>query len=598
MGISVSVNRSNSDAAITRCAPLGVVFDATATTDATTSNPQHDLLFYWNFGDSSAGTFTYGRPYLDPISKNIAFGPVAAHVYETPGTYTPVLGVYNGDSWGWATLNSITVTDPDAQFLGTDNIYISDSSANVPGGATYVNSLDWDADVVPSIATGKRIWLERGKTYVNSTAAAALSSAVSGCMVSAFGSGNKPIVSSGVVGSMLRFANATMYLTICDLKWTSSSGNRIPMSTAGGGIGMAGVTLHQNDFDTVLNTCSTSGSGATTDWLIDFIMHKCVGTVCGTTYMLLRRFGILDSSLTDSTNSEHTLRIQLGQIGAVQGSTFSTAASGKTVFALRGVPFDGSGDATPFGAGQYTEKVVCSDLKIQMGADNLQAVEIAPRADSEDERQRDIIMERCHLLGATGTTTPQQMLKLRTGPTGPNSFRSNILDMTAHALERHGFFVFPPDDVHGINTSNVWILGNSYIQRPPGTAGASCRVVFLHKPATQTVTNCVVKNNLARCEDIAAVTEAIVTDQGTSNTTTPNWTDVTGTSPYTDSTPTNPELGDFTPTGSALTDGDATVKNYVDFFGRLRGDLAEMGAVALTTDVFPAFARGSLTGLG
>jgi hypothetical protein len=43
----------------------------------------HDIFWQHDFGDGGAGTWSHSGQ-----SKNIEFGPVAAHVYETPGTYT------------------------------------------------------------------------------------------------------------------------------------------------------------------------------------------------------------------------------------------------------------------------------------------------------------------------------------------------------------------------------------------------------------------------------------------------------------------------------------------------------------------------------
>src|SRR5688572_23082825 len=76
-------------------APLYVFFDATATTAAATSRPFHELEYRWEFGDAASGSWA-STPGMPNLSRNAATGPVAAHVFETPGTYTVNLTVLDG----------------------------------------------------------------------------------------------------------------------------------------------------------------------------------------------------------------------------------------------------------------------------------------------------------------------------------------------------------------------------------------------------------------------------------------------------------------------------------------------------------------------
>ena len=73
-------------------APLAVVFDATNTRDAEFEREFHSLRYEWDFGDVHAAPQTWrhsGRP------KGQAFGAVAGHVFEHPGTFTVTLLVTN-----------------------------------------------------------------------------------------------------------------------------------------------------------------------------------------------------------------------------------------------------------------------------------------------------------------------------------------------------------------------------------------------------------------------------------------------------------------------------------------------------------------------
>jgi hypothetical protein len=61
-----------------------------------------ELEYSWNFGDATSGTWgPTGK------SKNIAKGPITAHIYENPGTYT--INVTIKDSTGIIGSASVTL---------------------------------------------------------------------------------------------------------------------------------------------------------------------------------------------------------------------------------------------------------------------------------------------------------------------------------------------------------------------------------------------------------------------------------------------------------------------------------------------------------
>src|SRR6185295_12922369 len=92
-------------------APLAVFFDATGTTSTGTTKPFHELGYQWNFGDAATTWATTGAP------KNSATGPIAAHVFESPGTYTVTLTVTDGVNNATASA-TITVSNPNTVFSG------------------------------------------------------------------------------------------------------------------------------------------------------------------------------------------------------------------------------------------------------------------------------------------------------------------------------------------------------------------------------------------------------------------------------------------------------------------------------------------------
>src|SRR5512145_1297788 len=69
-------------------APLAVFFDATGTTRSSTFRPFHDVEYRWDFGDPVSGNWQPTDGSRTGRSRNSATGPVAAHVFGAPGTYT------------------------------------------------------------------------------------------------------------------------------------------------------------------------------------------------------------------------------------------------------------------------------------------------------------------------------------------------------------------------------------------------------------------------------------------------------------------------------------------------------------------------------
>ena len=103
---------------ITGVAPLAVFFDASATIATSTTRPFHDLGFSWNFGESTGpGIAAWGVGARPTGSRNVATGPMAAHVYEAPGTYTVCVSITDGTNTVDGAV-TITVTDPEVVFAG------------------------------------------------------------------------------------------------------------------------------------------------------------------------------------------------------------------------------------------------------------------------------------------------------------------------------------------------------------------------------------------------------------------------------------------------------------------------------------------------
>lgn len=146
-------------------APMAVHFWADVPASSPENMPFHDYEYSWNFGDSTSETWgTSGK------AKNTDKGPVAAHVYETPGTYTATLSVRNATGVVDTQTFTITVQDPNTVFAGTKTTCISTTAdfTGCPAGAAQVTSSDLSS-LAGYTDAGERVLLRRGSTWTVSS---------------------------------------------------------------------------------------------------------------------------------------------------------------------------------------------------------------------------------------------------------------------------------------------------------------------------------------------------------------------------------------------------------------------------------------------
>ena len=104
---------------------LGVFFNSGFSENTTSDNPFHDLEYSWYFGDTGNDYWAIEKDSVSRRSKNTDKGPVAAHVYENPGTYTVTLIVRDETGIISNEQLSIIVDDPDTVYSGTDTMSLN-----------------------------------------------------------------------------------------------------------------------------------------------------------------------------------------------------------------------------------------------------------------------------------------------------------------------------------------------------------------------------------------------------------------------------------------------------------------------------------------
>ena len=160
-------------------APLAVLFDASGTTLGT-GNAFHQLSYEFNFSDDRGQSWAVsGQP------KNIQRGgPIAAHVFDLPGTYTVRVRAQSATGYSDSTV-TVTVQNPDSAYSGANTVCVSTSSnfAGCPSGAAMQATL-------PSSYAGKRVLLRGGESFGTVT----IRNTDDNVIVGTFGGGAKPRV--------------------------------------------------------------------------------------------------------------------------------------------------------------------------------------------------------------------------------------------------------------------------------------------------------------------------------------------------------------------------------------------------------------------
>jgi len=511
-------------------APLSVFFDASATTDtAVTTHPFHDLEYSWSFGDATSGVWTSGtRPGVS--SKNSATGPVSSHVFETAGTYTVNLTVFDGVSSS-NTSTVITVQDPNTVFSGTNTICIAQLTMPVaggtdgcPSGALTIVEPSFSTAVNTYALTGKRVLFKKGDTFSVLTTRGLIDKTGPGILGS-YGTGTtKPKVQmTGNLEFLYLSSTSTPNIKdwrIMDLEFDGLSKSSSFGVVADGGINQvlilnmnihevlagvifadttvdalyrAGFTGHQM-FDEIAVVGSTITPINVNDgWRI--YMSSNHGTVQGNT---------LGNMINNSSMGSHVVRVPYMEKGVISNNTIarpgqnqlgikihsqawceSTSPAGTCVSYDNTTPppsYNYLNNTHPNGIytslSGYTEKIIISDNKI-IGADNPYSMSVGSQNLNSDERLRDIIVERNWYVSG-GSTQLDFLFNVAN-----ISVRNNIADMTQGSYKTFAS-VFNPGTAPP--STNVKIVNNTIF----AGSGAEFYGVNIDPNAT----NVTVANNL------------------------------------------------------------------------------------------------------
>jgi PKD repeat protein len=557
-------------------APLSVFFDASATTDAgVTAKPFHDLEYSWSFGDATAGTWVNGAH--SGTSKNSATGPVAAHIFETPGTYTVSVTAFDGTSSA-TTNTTITVQNPDTVFPGSNTVCVSTSGDFVgcPAGAVHAANTSILATAVGNISsTSKRLLFRSGEQWTAGDNATV--SQTGPGYIGSYGSGATPKIQATGNNSAMLVINAADWRVV-DLEFDGQ--NHIVDAVMNGG--KEQVTLLR------LNTRNVNSAFATSDFTLSdqfSIQDSSLTTVDSGVptgggigvWIFSHHFSFQGNSMDCGGGGEHVLRFPKLVKAVVSNNTLSGPAPTKQYIKLH--------QANPYATaavwdGTYTEQVVIADNLFSAAAvPTAWALTIGPQNSAYDEHLRNIIVERNWFKPNLGLT-----VAIIVSATDV-SVRNNVADMTtgavpsdysSHALALVGARGIEPPP------TGVWIYNNSVYNAD----AAEFSMIMINNGVGADIK---VRNNLAYAPNstqngAAYGVPTVLTDlQGAPNVSASNNSSdfqVINTSPLFTATP--PAIAtDWKPTaGSYAINSGTAVPVWSDFYrtSRPQNGVIDMGA--------------------
>lgn len=576
-------------------APLMVFFDATGSSDSGfTGRPFHDLEYRWNFGDA-ATTWNRGAR-AGSSSRNAATGPVAAHLYETPGTYTATLSVFNGS--GTATRKvTITVADPANAFSGINTICFSTGKrgfSGCPANAQQVKTTDFGTAIGTYKSSGKRLLFRRGETFTSSKMPVI---DVDGPgIVGAFGplADPRPVLRNPANNNALQFSShktpRIRDWRVMDLDIEGSGSNQSNGIALVGGfdqLTLLRLSLRKQRvavmadafiLDHLNKQANTAGHRiwdqlAFVDSEISEVNHGTAFADKGYgSYLSAERLfyagNQIDNEGTAAADVAHLARFPYVAKAVIANNTL--LRPGPTEHAIK-LHAPGWGDATTShdGIGKgYTRWVVIADNKI-VGAADAWLVAIGPENGGSDERVRDVIMERNWLVAGPGMQVAVIVWA------SDVTLRNNIVDSSKGSRWQHGIVTIakrgkePPP-------GQIGVFNESYYTNQSLNAGEFIAVSIEAPEATRIVA----RNNVAYAPNAnrpVMFKNACGNCLAQSN----NSTDaqVKSNRPFAANAPATPEQ--FKAAGYAVGSGSNTAPVWMDFFlTEQKGQKRDMGAVA------------------
>lgn len=562
-------------------APLFVFCSSIGSSDATVDYPFHECYYLWevwqNGALASLGNWTYGRQFL----RARAWGPLAAFYLDAAGTYTIRMKMFNG--YAHKTVEqTITVTDPDTVYAGTDTIVITTDGdfSGKPTGATEVTTSDFET-AIGNQADGKRVLFRKGQSWTSDAKNVIVSDEL---LIGAWGSGSLPTVNHSGANTILEVGSSTVHdvtgLRVRDLI-LNGNGETFQAVIRGAShfnkacfLGLELKNFGAYGFEFPLGTLDglNAASVVAPIWnnigIFETYIHQLLGIDNGKNGILFNgtQFALAGCRVDNEADggspgsgAEHNIRANHFQEGVFSNLTLEGLGVGRSGLTLRSVPYDGSGTGgNTLGTGIVSKHYVATSSRfVGDGFSEGFLGGSGPINDQTDGRVEDGIWEKNKVTGNGSLKNGLMSQGKRI------TFRNNVENFSGcHSANgirtEYDGGVAPPGE-------DVWTYNNSFYRADLGTNQMQAIIL------ANGVVNPVAKNNLAYAP--AENDAKMVVDSGATNPTTSNNSSnaqVRTTNPFILGSPVDDngfELATGSPTNYAVGTGDANVPVYDDYNG-------------------------------
>lgn len=568
---------------------LAVYFDASATASAFATNAEHECKFEWNFGDESGEFWLFGGSLLQ--SRNVAYGPQAAHVFKTPGTHPVQLKATDPmGNVGYSTQYVYV-----SAWTEAETIYIASGSTPLPGfngvpadalSSNCYNETTW-AGVISRKAANKRIRLSNASTWAASTSL----TCENGMQVDGYGAGSKWNVTTGTWanGAVFDVKNRSDVRIVGGKHTGTGYGHgTLEANTVGGGAGATTgcINILMMDMESTASYGLWSAStGAKPDGIFavncksyDIALNGIAGGAGAIPVYIeaASRLALL-GNFFDNIQSSHCTRIAGGERVVIANNQFSRATL-TTAHCLTIRGYTNHVDTEVF-EGRYTEKVVICDNYLWSETSSGYLMHVAPQNDGYAERHRNVIIERNYFVSALTSTLQTQVIS------GTCTVRNNlfVVDSVSFCIS-----VLASSDVNNGSPSDSRIYNNTGYKTSASSGfsfidiGTETSFDPGYSAPTQ-ITGLDIRNNLAYAPNDSSAKLMVIYGMTPSYRATPSNnssdTQVRTVRPWAATTPTT--YADFAPSpGSYAKDGGSTdVWVFEDFLRASITGTRDIGAI-------------------
>lgn len=498
----------------TGVAPLYVHFyDSDATVDSTPGVMRfHDYEYSWSYGDTLSGVWgTSGK------SKNTDKGPIAAHVYETPGTYTVTLTVRDASGVAGTDTQEITVTDPDTVFDITAHKTICISTGSDFTGcpssdaSDHITTSDLPATLPGYTDAGERVLLRRGDSWTVS-ARVNFPSNTGPVYIGAFGAcsspdelgicSNAPAIASATDGFITFSAKHNWVLS--DISFSAAKGVDAPIG---------GTTDYRHNLLLRVKTSGYTGGMVwsnyrtlDTQYIDDNAIVSCrMSDASGTVVFTGGERHAIIGNIFANSDTTHVLRVWQGYQGVINHNLVSGAsllnAAGRHALKFYGsTPIGSVGEiyigtiseinAEHPGRGSgglryHTKYTVISNNVF--GSSGPYTVNIEPQVATYDERISDLIFEKNKIITGFGEQSATIVTRGILASGRYLTIRNNVFDGTSTSDDYAGILVFR----RGVEWAPLGnrVYNNTIFSQ--GTHADSADGILVHQDATDTI----IRNN-------------------------------------------------------------------------------------------------------